>query len=159
MHASDLQASAGMDASAWGIHLAARHGAPPLRFSGRRLYHDCAGSPSNDLFVSLWQMRRRGFILEHSLPSQHPIGRTASRVDSFEEAIEALADFCGSLSAECNPSPANARQDLTTTLTTLIGEQQRLGRLRAFLNVAGLALAKWDGWATCADEVGANSQA
>ncbi|ETX29340.1 hypothetical protein [Roseivivax isoporae] len=136
-------------AAGWDIVTLRRTGAPPIRFSGRRLFRHAqpvnAGEP---LFVELWRMRHGGFVAAHALPLAEGWGAWALRTGSVAEAIAAVEECCLEIAADGRSRGAGGAVpvELDALIDALCLRQQAHERVDDFLLLAGRALADWDAW-------------
>lgn len=133
-------------ASVWDIQLVTRAGAPPLRFSGRLLSFHCLGVNSTAEYIKLWQMRRGGYILEHSVPTQGPKHTVTLSISSVAEAAADLESFCAELEESHLDVLASVSKTPSDAAIALFKCQVENSRVRDFLNLSGTALAQWDNW-------------
>lgn len=145
MRDADQELCPSRTASAWGIHLLSRSGAPPLRFSGRCLFLSEVPCGRSVIFVSLWEKRKSGFVVAHSLSPYGQGHRTALSVGTLEEAIEHLEHYCEDLSP---PTAARPEENADCILSSLLDTFSNLARHDMFLNLCGSAMATWDAWLT-----------
>ncbi len=135
------------DANPWDIHLVRRTGAPPIRISGRPLFHH-SKSPYLDaeLFLSIFQLRKGGFVVSHSVLSQFEWESFALRVASLEDAMSAVESYCADLADLRETLGRETAVTVEGLIEAMTLYQRRTGQIRAFLALAGEALAAWDLW-------------
>ncbi|MEM7520407.1 MAG: hypothetical protein AAF307_05155 [Pseudomonadota bacterium] len=143
-HTSAQQGSVhGLAPTDWGMHMIRRSGAPPLRFSGRRISHHTLRAGIGQSYISLWEMRRRGYVLEHSIPTQGNGVSAVLSVPSVADAVAALDAFCDELSNGPEDTAAESG-GARSAMHAIFEAQVRVSRVQSFLTIAGAALAQWD---------------
>lgn len=141
-----IDAPEGASASVWDLQMLARPGAPPLRFSGRLMSRDVLGRDLANGYINLWEMRRGGFVLEHSVPTQAPKNTVVISVESLAQACADLECFCAELSQDCVVADVTGQADPQAAIPAIFACQVQNSRIKDFLNLAGTALARWDAW-------------
>lgn len=130
--------------SDWTLTLIPRPAAPPLRFFGRLLYRKRMGAPLN-IFIALWQKRKTGYVLQHSLVVPEPSETATHSVDSLASAMSVLEGYCDAL-AGTEASEAALDPDPIQRLDDALRRQSLESRANHFRTLAGLALAAWEPW-------------
>ncbi len=126
----------------WQVQLLRRAGAPPIRFSGCCLCHHGARMGEEEAWITLWRMRRGGFVVGFARPDGDGWQADALRAPDLEAAMEGIESVCAALAA--GPEAADVPEGPDALVAALNRQARRAGRVAVFAHLAGEALEVWD---------------
>lgn len=125
-------------ACAAALVVTARIGNPPLRFVGRQMTHHWQRLYDGDvLSIWLWQRKKSGYVVAHSVFADGVIKTQSRVVASLPEAMTYLEGTCAALPID-TPAPAGP------FINTLLVTQKMLTFRQVFGALAGEVLSIWD---------------
>ncbi|MEM6323144.1 MAG: hypothetical protein AAF748_05645 [Pseudomonadota bacterium] len=126
----------------WVTHRVVRYDAPPIRFSGRRISH-VESRQWPGIAVTLWEKRRSGFVVEHSVPIRVPPKTTTFSVRTIPDAVAGLEEYCSEVQEAGLDLPENPPVSLDPTLMLLLERLTVQSQVSAFVGLSGRAIAHW----------------
>ncbi|MBF9029965.1 hypothetical protein HKCCE3408_06135 [Rhodobacterales bacterium HKCCE3408] len=127
----------------WRMQQCSRIGAPPLRFSGRRLDWIEAAGPGPRQFLGLYARRKGGFMVALCRLQDGAWAGHVVPAASLEDAINAVEAYCTDVLDDISPGPDRHSATLEELSTNLSEKGRIAAEVLRFRQLAGRALDRW----------------